>query len=125
MRNRDITIGPRELRAWQVAPGEVWVQSRSPRHTRRLSQRSDNRLVAVGVAGGYLRTYAFPHSLAWARDLIARYTASETPANRPEIVLNAFQSRFVVPGRVRSTARRETGLTGEGEALNPEAGHAH
>jgi hypothetical protein len=76
------TIGDRWLSAWQVAPGVVWVQTRSPQFARKLSQRSDSRLVAHGVAGGYLRTFEFQHGLAWARRLIARYnTRNETATN--------------------------------------------
>ena len=75
------TIGNRELAAWQVASGETWVQTRSPQFARKLSQRSDSRLVARGVQGGYLRTFEFQHGLAWARRLIARYTRNETPTN--------------------------------------------
>jgi len=74
-------IGNRELSAWQVAPGLTWVQSRSPQFVRKLSQRSDSRLVVQGVAGGYVRTFEFPHRLAWARRLIERYTRNETPTN--------------------------------------------
>lgn len=80
------TIGCRELSAWQVAPGITWIQTRSPQFARKLSQRSDSRLIALGVAGGYLRTFSFHHGLAWARRLIARYQAkSETPTNARKI----------------------------------------
>lgn len=65
MKCRDITIGPRELGASQAAPGEVWVQTRCSRHTRRPSHCDDRRAV-VGAFDGYLRTYAFPYSLAEA-----------------------------------------------------------
>jgi len=75
------TIGNRELSAWQVASGLVWVQTRSPQFARKLSQRSDSRLVAHSVAGGYLRTFEFQRGLAWARRLIARYTQNEKPTN--------------------------------------------
>jgi hypothetical protein len=75
------TIGTRELSAWKVASGVVWVQTRSPQFARKLSQRSDSRLVARGVAGGYLRTFEFPHGLAWAGRLIARYTKNGTATN--------------------------------------------
>jgi hypothetical protein len=75
------TIGTRELSAWQVASGVVWVQTRSPQFARKLSQRSDSRLVAQGVVGGYLRTFEFPHGLAWAGHLIARYTKNATATN--------------------------------------------
>ena len=79
------TIGRHELSAWQVASGIMWVQTRSPQFARKLSQRSDSRLVASGVAGGYLRTFEFHHGLAWARRLIARYTTAETPTNARKI----------------------------------------
>ena len=74
-------VGDRDLCAWQPVRGIVWVQTRNPKHARRLAKRSDGRLVATGVAGGFLRTYEFAHSLAWAVRLMARYTASETTAN--------------------------------------------
>lgn len=79
------TIGDHWLSAWQVAPGVTWVQTRSPQFARKLSQRSDSRLTARGVAGGYLRTFEFQHGLAWARRLIARYIAAETPTNARKI----------------------------------------
>ena len=75
------TIGDRELSAWLVAPGVTWIQTRSPQFARKLSQRSDSRLVAHGVAGGYLRTFEFQRGLAWARRLIARYTKNGTATN--------------------------------------------
>jgi hypothetical protein len=79
------TLGKHELSAWQVAPGLTWVQTRSPQFARKLSQRSDSRQVVCGVAGGYLRTFEFHHGLAWARRLIARYAAAETPTNARKI----------------------------------------
>jgi hypothetical protein len=82
----DETIGGRELSAWQVAPGVVWVQTRSAVFARKLSQRRDARLVVRGVAGSYLRTFEFQHGLAWARRLIRRYlTKTGTPTNGKEI----------------------------------------
>jgi hypothetical protein len=74
-------IGDRWLSAWQVAPGICWVQTRSAEFARKLSRRSDGRLVARGVAGGYLRTFEFHHGLAWARRLIDRYQSAETATN--------------------------------------------
>jgi hypothetical protein len=80
------TIGDRALSAWQVAPGVTWIQTRSPQFTRKLSQRRDSRLVARGVAGGYLRTFEFQRGLAWAGRLIARYqTKCETLTNARKI----------------------------------------
>lgn len=75
------TIGNRGLSAWQVAPGVVWMQTRSPQYARKLSQRSDSRLVVRGVTGGYLRTFELAHGLAWAERLIRRYTRNETATN--------------------------------------------
>ena len=75
------TIGDRWLSAWLVAPSICWIQTRSPQFARKLSQRSDSRLVARGVAGGYLRTFEFSHGLAWAERLIARYTKNGMATN--------------------------------------------
>jgi len=75
------TIGDRWLSAWQVASGVTWIQTRSPQFARKLSQRSDSRPVAQGVAGGYLRIFEFRHGLAWAGRLIARYTKNVTATN--------------------------------------------
>lgn len=78
-------IGDRALCAWQPVPGITWVQTRSPEYARRLVKRRDARRVVVGVAGGYLRTFEFRHSLAWARKLIERYVISEVSANGPKM----------------------------------------
>jgi len=67
------TIGGHSLSAWAIAPGTTWVQSRSPQFARKLSRRSDGRLVATGVYGGFLRIFEFYHGLAWAGRLISRY----------------------------------------------------
>ncbi len=74
-------VGDHDLCAWQPVRGVVWVQTRNPNHARRLAKRSDGRLVAVGVAGGYLKTFEFLHSLTWAVRLLKRYVAAETTAN--------------------------------------------
>ena len=87
-------IGGPGLCAWQPERGVVWVQTRDPHHARRLGQRSDGRLVARGVAGGYLRTFEFQRSLAWAERLMKRYMADETATN-------AASGRAVRPGRGR------------------------
>ena len=93
------TIGTRELSAWPVAPGVTWVQTRSPQFARKLSQRSDSRLVVRGVAGGYLRTFEFQHGLAWARRLIARYTTTdETPTNARKTSLVGSPALALVEG---------------------------
>lgn len=67
-------VGNDELCAWRVADATIWVQTRSPRHARRLAQRADSKPVARGVAGGYLRTFEFTgKTLTWAERLIGRY----------------------------------------------------
>jgi hypothetical protein len=72
------TIGDHDLCAWQPVRGVTWVQTRNPKHANRLARRSDSRQVMVGVAGGYLRTFEFRHSLGWAVRLMNRYTANVT-----------------------------------------------
>jgi len=74
-------VGDRDLCAWQPVPGITWVQTRIPKHASRLARRQDGRLVARGVAGGYLRTFEFKKPLTWAMRLMARYTADETVTN--------------------------------------------
>jgi hypothetical protein len=117
------TIGVRELSAWQVFPGVVWIQSRSPIYTRKLTQRADSRLVALGVAGGYLRAFEFLHGLAWAGRLIGRYTKNETPTNEgktepassssaPETQASVTQGRqFGRPHRTRQSTTLQTSVT--------------
>ena len=46
-----------------------------------MTKRSDGKLVAWGVAGGYLKTFEFQQSMAWSIRLLNRYTAAETTAN--------------------------------------------
>ena len=75
------TVGDRDLCAWQPVRGVVWVQTRNPNHARRMAKRSDAKLVAWGVAGGYLKIFEFRQSLAWAIRLLNRYTAAETTVN--------------------------------------------
>jgi hypothetical protein len=74
-------IGGRDLCAWQPVPGVCWVQARSPQFARKLAQRADSRLVARGVAGGYLRIFKFNRSIAWAGRLLARYTRNGMATN--------------------------------------------
>jgi hypothetical protein len=74
-------IGAPELCAWQPVRGIVWVQTRDLGHARRLAKRSDSRLVVRGVGGGYLKTFEFRRSLAWAVRLMNRYMSAEMSAN--------------------------------------------
>lgn len=96
------TIGTPELRAWSPAPGVVWIQTRNPRHARRLAKRRHARRVAYSVAGPFLETFELRKSLRWAARLLARLTAaSDTPPNgqlscgRPAPV--ATTARFDLP----------------------------
>jgi hypothetical protein len=78
-------IGTAKLCAWQPVPGITWIQTRLPAHARNLAppRRTDSRLVARGVAGGFLRTFEFQNNLTWAKRLIDRYTQNEMDANEP------------------------------------------
>ena len=46
-----------------------------------MAQRQDSRLVAYGVAGGYLKTFEFRRSLAWAAAMMKRCLADKTATN--------------------------------------------
>lgn len=70
-------MGDEALCAWQPVPGFTWIQTRCPAHARRLSQRKDGRLVAWSIVGGYLRTFEFHRSRAWAQALLKRYQAAQ------------------------------------------------
>lgn len=61
---------------WPVAAGVWWIQTREPRLARKLSRRSDTRLVSVGVAGGFLRIFEMQRSPSFVRRLTARYKAA-------------------------------------------------
>ena len=72
------TAGTSICSAWKVAPGTVWVQSRSAQLTKKLKQVTGYREVAYSVMGGYMRTFEFRKSLSWARSWIDRNaTANE------------------------------------------------
>jgi hypothetical protein len=70
-----------ELCAWQPKRGVVWIQTRDPRHAKRLARRSDGRLLARSVGGSYLMTFEFAKLLAWAERLRKRYTADVKVTN--------------------------------------------
>ena len=109
------TIGTPLISAWMVAPGICWVQTRLPLFARKLSRRVDSCLVACGVAGGYLRTFAFQHRLSWARRLIARYTRIGMATNErflnpnPPVACRSEQNGSVWRARNQNAAvgRRE------------------
>jgi hypothetical protein len=64
------------LSSWSVATGVSWIQTDDPGFARKLSKRSDTRLVAVGVAGGFLRIFEMERSPAFMRSLVVRYKAA-------------------------------------------------
>ena len=75
------TIGNSVISAWLVAPGVCWIQTSSARHARRLSQRSDTRVVVIGAGGGYLRTFEVSRPLAWAKRFINSHETDQEPTN--------------------------------------------
>jgi hypothetical protein len=87
------TLGNPVISAWQVAPGACWLQTSSARHARRLSQRSDTRIVGKGVAGGFLRIFEVNQPLAWAKRFIARHETNEEPTNGAVLVQESPTSR--------------------------------
>ncbi len=90
------------LSAWSVGDGVWWIQTREPRLARKLAKRSDTRLVAVGVAGGFLRIFEMRRSPAFVRNLVARYVAANERFGEAE----GTQDSAKRPGRV--TARVPT-----------------
>lgn len=67
--------GPR-LSGWPIDKGVSWLQTREPRLARKLERRSDTRLVAFGVADGYVRIFQLRRPPAFVKRLIARYAAA-------------------------------------------------
>lgn len=74
-------VGDRASCAWQPVHGIWWVQTRKPEYAKQLGRHPDGRLVAWGVAGGFLRTFEFDKSTRRMIRLLARYTRNETGAN--------------------------------------------
>lgn len=92
-------VGDRELCAWQPIRGITWVQTRSAKHASRLARRRDGRLVARGVAGGYLRTFEFRKAMTRARRLMTRYTSAETGTNEPLVCAAGRRTHLSVATR--------------------------
>jgi len=69
---------------WPVESGGWWIQTREPRLARKLSRRSDTRLVAVGVDRGYFRIFEIRRPPSFVRRLIARYVAANERFRDPE-----------------------------------------
>jgi hypothetical protein len=104
------------LSAWSVGDGVWWIQTREPRLARKLAKRSDTRLVAVGVAGGFLRIFEMRRSPAFVRNLVARYVAANERFGEAE----GTQDSAKRPGRV--TARVPTNKGGAGQHAIQVAG---
>src|SRR4051794_23661129 len=101
-------MSPNSFSSWPVGSGVSWIQTGDPRFARKLAKRSDTRLVAVGVAGGFLRIFAMHRSPAFMRRLIARYEADN---ERFRGVDRAHQcakrrGRLMIAGR-----RKQQGIT--------------
>jgi hypothetical protein len=69
-------VSAESLSEWPVESGVGWIQTREPRLARKLSRRSDTRLVAAGVSGGFLRVFEIRRSPSFVRRLITRYEAA-------------------------------------------------
>jgi hypothetical protein len=99
------TVGTSICSAWKVAPKTVWVQTRSPQLAKKLKQVGGYKEVAFGVLGGYLRTFEFKKSLAWARSWIARHTAAnEAFLDLPSPQSDPDHSNRSLKGSKRSNA---------------------
>jgi hypothetical protein len=70
------TMSAESFSGWPVERGIWWIQTREPRLARKLSRRSDTRLVAAGVSGGFLRVFEIRRPPSFVRRLIARYKAA-------------------------------------------------
>ena len=69
-------MSPESTSAWSVESGVWWFQTREPRLARKLSRRTDTRLVAAGVSGGFLRIFEIRRSPSFVRRLTAPYMAA-------------------------------------------------
>ena len=63
----DETIGNESLSAWAVDESHCWIQTRLPKLAKQLAKLDGARVVAVGVHGGYLRTFEVPYTLPWVQ----------------------------------------------------------
>jgi hypothetical protein len=86
-------IGDSVISAWLVEPGVCWIQTSSALYARRLSQRSDTRIVGKGVTGGFLRTFEVQRPLSWAKRFIRSHEKNEEPTNGAVLVQESPTSR--------------------------------
>jgi hypothetical protein len=69
---------------WPVESGTWWIQTREPQLARKLSRRSDTRLVGIGVIGGFLRIFEIRRPPSFVRRLITRYEATNERFRDPQ-----------------------------------------
>ena len=108
------TIGNSAISAWLVTSGVCWIQTSSARHARRLSQRSDTRMVGNGVVGGFLRIFEAQHSLSWAKRFIARHETNEVPTGAAFLNPESPTSRRNLELAVRGGRGNRTQQMGDG-----------
>ena len=97
---------------------DSWLVSKrtrsAARHARRLSQRSDTRMVGNGVAGGFLRIFEAQHSLSWAKRFIARHETNEVPTGAAFLNPESPTSRRNLELAVRGGRGNRTQQMGDG-----------
>jgi len=67
------TYGSPELCVWKVAPGTFWLQTTSPKYSRKLDQRQDTLRVAVTGVNHYRRTYEMRGNWRKVKGIVNRY----------------------------------------------------
>jgi hypothetical protein len=72
------------ISGWPVESGVCWIQTNDPAFARKLAKRSDTRLIASGVAGGFLRIFEIRRSPSFVRRLITRYEATNERFRGPQ-----------------------------------------
>lgn len=124
MRRTDVAlntaVGNGELCAWQPVRGVVWIQTRDPKHAKLLAKRKAGRLVVRGVAGGFLRTFEFRHSLAGAVRVMARYSAAEETANAALERARCPRTNRNPESVVGKESRRQIGSSGKGDEMRTD-----
>jgi hypothetical protein len=98
------TFGSQELCTWCCGVGISRFQTNSPRFARKLSQRSNAKLVAWSVNKEYLRVFQEPIEPWRARRLVRRYLKATNEAFLDGV---SHQRAPKVPTRVVSAGRTE------------------
>jgi hypothetical protein len=84
---KELSVG--SISEWPVGKGASWLQTRDARLARKLGRRSDTRLVAIGVSGGYLRIFEMRRPPSFVRRLTARYVVTNERVRELEARSNA------------------------------------